>query len=348
MSHLGVMEIFFGDPWPADARLNYAGYLKSEGYGFYLYAPKADRHLRKEWSKPWEPEYVRELTEMARTFQSQGVKYGIALSPFEIDQMTTAQIDQLLDEKIGIFNKIGLDYLGIFFDDMMVYDGLAAHQITLLNKVRERTSAKILFCPTFYSYDPILDKVFGQRPPDYLEQIADGIATDVEILWTGPKVLSDEISPAHIDEVTRLLKRPPFLCDNVFANDGPKNCKFLKLKYPAGRPAESFKKANGWAINPMNQSEISKIVLSAMNKAARGAAPQNAFESAVRQICSEPLSQLVIKNRELFLTEGIDKIPEPVKSSLLADLEKMNEPVALEIKDWLLGKYTVGTECLTD
>ncbi len=348
MSHLGVMEIFFGDPWPAEARLNYASYLKSEGYGFYLYAPKADRNLRKDWSKPWEESYIRELTEMARNFQNKGIKYGVALSPFEIDKMTDTQIDQLLDEKIGVFNRIGLDYLGIFFDDMMVYDGLARQQIALLNKVRARTSAKILFCPTFYSYDPILDKVFGQRPPDYLEQIANGVAADVEILWTGPKVLSDEITPSHIDEVTLLLKRPPFLCDNVFANDGPKNCKFLKLKYPAGRSAESFKKANGWAINPMNQSEVSKIVLSAMQAAAQGAAPEIAFQTSVRKICSDRLSQLVLQNRELFLKEGLDKISDAAKNGLLADLDQLNEPVAREIKSWLLGKYTVGTECLTD
>lgn len=348
MSHLGVMEIFFGDPWPAQARLKYAEYLKSEGYEFYLYAPKADRHLRKEWAQPWGADYINELTEMARTFQNQGVRYGVALSPFEINNMTEAQIDALLDEKIGVFNQIGLDYLGIFFDDMVVYEGLAQQQIALLNKVRQRTSAHILFCPTFYSYDPILDKVFGQRPPDYLEQIANGIASDVEILWTGPKVLSDEITPAHLEEVTRLLKRAPFLCDNVFANDGPKNCKFLKLKYPVGRPAESFKKARGWAINPMNQSEISKIVLSAMKEAARGAEPEKAFETAVHHICSAGLSKLILKNRELFLKEGLDKIEEPVKSDLLKELADMNEPAARELQAWLLGQYTVGTECLTD
>ena len=49
---LGVVEGFFGRPWPMGDRRAHAGFLKSSGFDTYVYAPKNDPLLRKEWHLP--------------------------------------------------------------------------------------------------------------------------------------------------------------------------------------------------------------------------------------------------------------------------------------------------------
>ncbi|RZA09336.1 MAG: hyaluronidase [Proteobacteria bacterium] len=350
MPKLGIMEIFFGSPWPKDARLSYAKFLKEAGYEIYLYGPKADPFLRRRWREEWPAEYRAELSAMSATFRSHGIQFGVCFSPMGYHEEDPARAAALLAEKIKILNEIGIDELGLFFDDMPVHDALAATQLEIVKKVRMEYGGKILFCPSFYSPDPILDKVFGARPPNYLEDLAEGLPSDIEIAWTGPKVISPEIGAAHLSEVAAQLRRPPSLCDNFFANDGPKNCKFLKLKLLSGRGADSFAASSAWYFNPMNQAELSKPLLLAAAKTLReGAGPEAAYEEALRDLCSPVLAKILIEERGVFLDQGLDKISAEDQARLRAQLRPLlAEPMAAELLSFLDGAYTVGSECLTD
>ena len=46
---LGLIEGYYGAPWSWQARETTIAALKPHGYGFYIYAPKADAFLRKRW-----------------------------------------------------------------------------------------------------------------------------------------------------------------------------------------------------------------------------------------------------------------------------------------------------------
>ncbi|MFX7507045.1 beta-N-acetylglucosaminidase domain-containing protein, partial [Acinetobacter baumannii] len=83
-----------------------------------------------------------------------------------------------------------------------------------IEAVRTSTKARIIFCPSFYSPDPILERVFGTRPDKYFDEIRQA-PKEIEFAWTGPKVISDEIAPAHLAETAELLGRKPFLWDNL-------------------------------------------------------------------------------------------------------------------------------------
>lgn len=340
MSHLGVVEGFFGPPWAT--RKTLAPFLAEHGFDFYIYAPKADKNLRREWTSAWSVDYVAELRDLSQTFRAAGVRFGVGLSPFGISQMPWDEVERNLRDRLKALNEIGIDLIGIFFDDMKVHEDLAAKQIAVLEIVRTATRAKIIFCPTFYTFDPLLDRVFGARPAGYLEEIAK-LPLDIEIAWTGPLVISAEISATHIREVTALLRRPPFIWDNLFANDGPKNCKFLKFRSPEGRAI--LPAVNGMGINPMNQLELAKVALLAMKFATQGVAGEAALRQAIGMSCSEKLAAFLTRNLDLFRNEGLDKI---TAAPLLAELTEMNEPVAQDIKAWLRGEYLVGSECLTD
>lgn len=69
-------------------------------------------------------------------------------------------------------------------DDMKGGPNLAETQIEIVEYVQCVTDKTILFCPTYYSDDPILDKVFGRRPSNYLEKIGT-LPQKVQIFWTG-------------------------------------------------------------------------------------------------------------------------------------------------------------------
>jgi len=350
MSHppLGLIEGFFGPAWPEQARLDFAPFLQQHDFDFYLYAPKADPHLRKKWREPWTIEYKAKLKHYSEHFRNHKVKFGVGLSPFELHLQDPKTQKALLQEKLQQLGDIGLDVLGLFFDDMPVHEGLAEAQLEAIEIVRTNTKAKIIFCPAFYTPDPILEKVFGKRPEHYWKQISQA-PKEIEFAWTGPKVISEDISVEHLKETAELLGRKPFLWDNLFANDGPRNCKFLKFRAPKGRNRPALEASSGWAWNPMNQAALSQLVLLASRHAVLDrSAPDFALAEAIQEFCPPDLAAFLGAHKGEMLELGLDKLETSVKEGWRAELRAWNHPVAKEIESWLAGDFTVGAECLTD
>lgn len=349
MNSLGVFEIFFGPSWSMEERVNWADHLAHNGLGFYLYGPKADHNLRKAWREPWPEEYLTLIGILAGEFRMRGVRFGVAISPFGVDFPVSSSVKADLRAKISLLSRAGVDFFGLFFDDMKSGEFLADMQLQLLQEVLSISQKQIIFCPSYYSTDPILDKVFGARPTNYLQTLGKEIPSSVDILWTGPKVISPEITEEHLLEVAETLGRKPFVCDNLFANDGPKNCKFLKLKEFNRKPGVLAGSA-GWGINPMNQSALSQVVLkSAQLVFDELAEPSEALEMALIQSCSSGLVDLIRRWREVFLHVGLDQMPPQKKDALAHEIRAFQgEPVGSDIWRWLRGDFVVGEECLTD
>lgn len=343
----GIIEGFFGPQYPQSARRSLAPFLAAFPDSFYIYAPKQDPHLRRDWRSPWDAEYLEKLTDLSRHFRSHGVRFGVGFSPFGIGTQLSPEDERILSEKLGQLQHVGIDLMGVFFDDMPVTENLAAAQIAVVDFIRARFKQRIAFCPSFYCFDPILDKVFGQRPENYFTEIAT-ISPQVELMWTGPKVISPEISAAHLQEVRTLLKRAPFLWENFFANDGPKNCKFLKLKPFTGREELAGDLVTSMGLNLMNQAEASKLMFLAAYKTLQGQTAEDAFERAIDEFCASELGAFLRRRREAYLSLGLDQITPEQKASDLSELAHFSDPLAREIEAWLRGEYVVGSECLTD
>ena len=56
-------------------------------------------------------------------------------------------------------------------------------------------------CPSYYSYDPALDRLFGQRPLEYLEELGQGLSPEIEVYWTGERICSKSYTVEHLREV---------------------------------------------------------------------------------------------------------------------------------------------------
>jgi hyaluronoglucosaminidase len=348
MSQLGVIEGFFGPKWSESSRESYAEFLSQFGGDFYIYAPKQDPFLRKKWREPWPTEYIEELKNLTKIFQAQHIKFGVGFSPFGLGHALTEIDLKTLTEKIQILNHIGIDLLGLFFDDMPISDHLAKTQIKVLSEIKNIFHGKIVFCPSYYTPDPILDKVFGQRPENYLEEISSALPLDVAIVWTGPKVISLELSIDHLQETRALLGRKPFLWENLYANDGPRNCKFLKLRPFSGRSKESPLHVEAFGLNMMNQAELSKIVYLSSKFVIDGENPDEAFLHSLKILCTPSFATFIETHQKAFLNQGLDVLSPEEKGFLLEELSRFPDLAAREMADWLKGVYLVGTECLTD
>ena len=146
-----------------------------------------------------------------------------------------------------------------------------------------------------------------------------------------------------------LLKRKPFIWENLFANDGPKNCKFLKLRSFSGRDHLAFAQTEAFGLNMMNQAELSKYVFLASKYVLEGEIDAEvAFEKSLTELCSPEFKEFILKHKQEFLEKGLDQLNDGEKKSYITELELMPDKGALEIKNWLQGLYIVGSECLTD
>src|SRR4051812_364582 len=120
----GVVEGFFGPEWSHQARLAYADFLSKSNGHFYIYAPKRDAHLRKNWRGTWGQDYQTHLSTLRDAYQSKNLEFGVALSPFGLGSKISSADWQNLKQKFKELSRLGIDRLGLFFDDMPSSDGL--------------------------------------------------------------------------------------------------------------------------------------------------------------------------------------------------------------------------------
>lgn len=341
-----ITEGFFGPAWSWAERRSLAEFLKRYGFGAYFYAPKVDPYLRKRWQENHPAETWTELQALARGLESAQIEFGVGLSPFELHNELTATNQQIFRDKVARLTDLGIGRLGIFLDDMKGGADLAARQAEICELARSATSVPLLFCPTYYSPDPVLDRVFGARPVNYVEDLGRLIAPEIDVMWTGEKVISPTISPAHLQDVAKLLHRKPFVWDNIFANDGPRQCAYLKLKPVAGRSPEAAREASGWTLNPMNQFELSKIAALSFMYTMQGR--ENPVYAAIEELCEKPLAGFIVDHTPVFCDTGLKGLEPTQVQKLQSDLTQFRDPAAAEISRWLAGDYNVGSECLTD
>jgi hypothetical protein len=350
---LGLIEGFYGREWSWQARADYAPFLREHGYRFYLYAPKGDAVLRKRWRERWSAAQRDALEALRARYRGAGVAFGVGLTPFGAQSAYDAAARRALEDKIREFDALDLDVLALLFDDVPgVPPDLAARQLAITHDALAATRARgFLMCPTYYADDPILDKTSGPRPERYLEELGAGLAPQVQIFWTGPRICSPEYTQAHLADVTRRLGRKPFLWDNYPVNDGPRMAKHLHLRAVAGRPQGLAQWTAGLAVNPMNQAELSKLALVTLRESfGRGDAydAEAAFERAARVLWGEALAAALEEDLTRFQDAGLDALDDEARAQLAAKYRAIGGAAAAEICAWLEGEFLPTEQLLAE
>jgi hypothetical protein len=276
------------------------------------------------------------------------VRFGIGLSPYELYDDFNDAARETLARKLEFFDDVGVHDLAILFDDMRGDSpDLAPRQIEIIHWASARTTAtRVIVCPTYYSDDPILDRVFGARPKGYVEQMGADLDATIEIFWTGEEVISRQFSPGHIDRVTDQLERKPFLWDNYPVNDGQRMSQYLHLRGFTGRPATLREKIAAHGINPALQPTLTRIpALTLADSYRLGDAYQygESFRRAAVEVLGEDLGRRVREDLLTLQDIGLDRLGE--KADLLRQrYAAVDHPGAREIITWLDGGYRITDE----
>lgn len=346
---LGIIEGFYGPRWSWAERAKVVEALAPQGYGFYLYAPKADAFLRRRWNEAHPAAEMGALTAFAALCREHGMRFGVGLSPFEIFNRFDESARSALADKLCALDAIGIDELALLFDDMRSETPqLAARQVDIVAWVAARTkAARISMCPTYYSADPVLDRVFGARPAEYLETLGAALDPAVNVFWTGEEVCSREITPGHLTRVADVLRRKPLLWDNYPVNDGERMSCHLHLRAFTGRHEGNACWLAGHAINPALQPTLSLIpALTLAERYRLGAdyAYGEAFFRAARAVLGDELARCVRDDLLSLQDTGLQRLSEPRRTALRERYAGFAHPGAQEIVRWLDGAYQVTDE----
>jgi hypothetical protein len=341
---LGLVEGHYGTPWDCEARFGTIAALAPHGYRFYIYAPKADDFLRRRWREPHPEDQFARLAALAAQCRENGVSFGIGLSPYELYRAFDEEAQAILGSKLSQLCELGLDRLAILFDDMRGdHPRLAETQAAIVHWIAEHLPGTALtICPSYYSDDPVLDRVFGQRSQNYLETLGRTLDPAIHIFWTGPEVCSRELTPGHLARVAEQLGRKPFLWDNYPVNDGPRMSQFLHLRAFTGRPAGIADHIAGHAVNPALQPVLTRIpalTLSESYKKADAYDHGAAFVRAAEAVCGAELATALLQDLSRFQDTGLDRLEPATREKLRARYAGFDHPAAREIVVFLDGKY---------
>ena len=346
---LGTIEGFFGRPYSWAERAGLMQTLAPHGYGFYLYAPKADAYLRRRWREPHPADEQAALTAFGGACRAAGVAFGVGLSPFELHFDFTAEAKAALTDKLAALDAAGCQWLAILFDDMKGdLADLARRQAEIVAFAAARTRAeRLIVCPSYYSDDPVLDRAFGPRPANYLRHLGAALDPAIDLMWTGEEVCSREISPGHLARVEGEMARKPFLWDNYPVNDGPRMSRHLHLRAFTGRPAANAAHLAAHAVNPASQAALSAIpmlTLAASYALGEAYAYGAALREAAETLCGAELAQRLVADLLTLDDTGLDGLADERRARLGARYAAFDHPAAREVVGWLDGAYAVTGE----
>ncbi len=258
LNMLGVIEGFYGRPWTPAQRVRLYGWMAAWGMDTYLYAPKDDPWHRARWREPYPPQELAVLSELVTAARAQGVRFVYALAPGLDLNWSRSQDSAALLGKIATLAGVGVRDFALLFDDIPYQADRAAQaleQVAVVHRVaqfldehfldEQGVRGLLLFCPTEYCAERARPDV---KTSPYLNTLGEHLDPRVEVFWTGPEVVSPEISPESVREVAQVLRRRPLLWDNLHASDYTVHR--LHLGPYQGRPLELRHEVSGILSNP--------------------------------------------------------------------------------------------------
>ncbi len=345
MLPLGVIEGFYGKVWTWPERKAMLDFLARQHFSSYWYAPKADVCLRKHWSENWNKNEFDELAALSAYAAQQQIQFGIGLSPLCLyNEWRQGEGRNKLLHRLQQIAALKPQGLALLFDDMQGdLPELAQTQADIAHFVADNIDVKqLILCPSYYSFDPILEQLFGKMPDDYWQDIGQLLAPSIDIFWTGDKVISLEYPAQGLQKITEAFQRKPVIWDNSIVNDGRKTSPFLTVRamYEVQPIVDCV---SGIITNPMNAPALSQIPLASL--AFTGSLEQR-FQQALTQ--ESPLLKLAILScMELFNEKGRENLSVEDIARLNSLFRSEKLPIAQNIIAWLDGAYQFDPACLT-
>jgi hyaluronoglucosaminidase len=297
----GIVEGFFGPLWSMAQRKALFEFGAARGMNTYVYAPKDDPYHRKRWRDSYPPRQWRELLRLIHYAQKNHIDFVYGFHPGEgLCFSDREPIDTLL-RKAGRFYQAGVRTFAVLFDDIpsrltrerdqrIFKNSLARAEATWLAEIKARqpaswTEVEWWICPSYYSEDKLLERVFGKFEPDFLDTLAEYLPAQVACFWTGPRVVPKEITVAHMRRIAKRVKQQLILWDNYPVND-LSMADELHIGPLQGRDPRLPEIVYGYLNNPLLQEELSFLPLATCfdyAAAPRAYASESSWNRAVKQ-----------------------------------------------------------------
>lgn len=306
----GVVEGFYGRPWSAAQRRRLFGWLRAAGLNAFMYAPKDDFKHRTWWRALYDDAESAELRSLIQEAANAGVAFIYALAP-GLDITASREADLVaLEAKFGQMRALGCTHFAMLWDDIPAelsaadrarYRTPAAAQCVVTNRVfgtlrRSCPTVRWLFCPTEYCGRFARPSV-GESA--YLREVGAALHPDIEVLWTGPEIVSEVIPVETLRALREVLRRPPVLWDNLVANDY--DLRRLYLGPYSGRAAEVRDQVRGVLLNPNCPFEANFVAVHTLGQYLRPGLPpasRVAYREALRAwlpsfvgVSAEPIAE---------------------------------------------------------
>uniref|UniRef100_A0A8C6WJF1 protein O-GlcNAcase n=1 Tax=Neogobius melanostomus TaxID=47308 RepID=A0A8C6WJF1_9GOBI len=238
------------------------------GLNSYLYAPKDDYKHRMFWRELYSVEEAEQLMTLIGAAKEHGIEFIYAISPgLDITFSNQKEVSALKRKLDQASYKFWLQVFCLTFDDIdqnmcpadkEVFSSFAHAQVSITNEIYQYLGEPqtFLFCPTEYCGTFCYPNV-PQSP--YLHTVGEKLLPDIDVLWTGPKVVSKDIPLESIEEVSKIFRRAPVIWDNIHANDYDQ--KRLFLGPYKGRSTELIPRLKGVLTNPNCEFESNFVAI---------------------------------------------------------------------------------------
>jgi len=308
----GVIEGFYGRPWTHQQRLDLIPFLAGRGMNSFVYGPKDDPLLRRDWRVPYDGEWLARLSDLVACCRDHALRFTWCVSPgLSMRYSDPGDLDAL-SAKLASVAGLGVDSFGLLLDDIpgelqhardrAAFADLADAHLHVVRTVARRlpAGAHLVVCPTVYR---------GTGTEDYLVRLATGIDPRIDLFWTGREVCSPVLDLADAAVFTRSTLRPPLYWDNYPVNDVAMTYE-LHIGPYRGRDPLLWRSAVGVVANGMELFEASRIPFATIADYLRdpgGYDPEASWQRAIRDVVGEADA------------EAFALFADNVRSSCLAD-----------------------------
>lgn len=256
----GIVEGFYGAPWSRQERIDMVHFIADRGMNTFVYAPKDDALVRRDWRERYAGEQLEQLSELLETCRALGVDLVYCLSPgLSIRYSDEADVAALV-AKFESVAALGVTTFGLLLDDIspvLQHDGdlaawpdLVSAHIDLVGVVHAGLGGRrLMVCPTQY---------YGYGTEDYVTRLGAGIAPEIDLFFTGRLICSPSLDLDDAETFAAATGHAPLYWDNYPVNDVAMTHE-LHLGAYRGRDARLDRAARGVIANGMELAEASKI-----------------------------------------------------------------------------------------
>ncbi|MBX3086948.1 MAG: beta-N-acetylglucosaminidase domain-containing protein [Cryobacterium sp.] len=295
----GVIEGFYGKPWSHSQRLDMIGFIARHGFNTFVYAPKDDPLVRREWRRPYLGAELARLGELVEACNSHGIDFAYCLSPGLSVEYSSEADRRLLTQKLDSIAELGVESFGLLLDDIpaklqhpsdkAAFSSLVEAQLSMLNEVfSERPASETHYvCPTQY---------WGYGDEDYISALGRGLDRKVRIFWTGRAICSASLDLADAAVFENATGHPPTYWDNYPVNDVSMTNE-LHIGPYRGRAADLHKKSLGIISNAMELFESSKIPIATIGSFLADPIrynPESSFADAIEEVAGSHAQHFAI------------------------------------------------------